>query len=326
MLLPVIHDALGKVGLTQRDIGFTVSGSSDYLQGFPFAFVGALDAVGAWPPIRESHLEMDGAFALAEAIEVLQHGSGRGESIDTALVYAFARPSRGELDRTLAIQLDPYSVAPLWPDARGLAGLQAQAMRDSGRFADVPDVTPTYVADGATAVILAVGDRARELTDDAGLDPGHRPPDRVAGAGRPRPHQVGVDADRRRSMRALTTSTPPGCTCCIHTRSCCSRDALGLNGQPVDAAAGPMMVGGLERLASAAAAVRRRDVGGPSRTRPAGRACSRTWSLCCSKVTRHEPGRGRRSRPDEVRRQAPGRLDRRSGPRGREACARRRRR
>src|SRR5579862_7592166 len=159
MLLPVIHDALGQVGLTQQDIGFTVSGSSDYLQGFPFAFVGALDAVGPWPPIRESHLEMDGAFALAEAIAVMQE-----EHIDTALVYAFARPSRGELDRTLALQLDPYTVAPLNPDARGLAGLQAQAMRDSGRFSDVPDVPPTYVADGATAVILAVGDRAKELS------------------------------------------------------------------------------------------------------------------------------------------------------------------
>jgi hypothetical protein len=34
------------------------------------------------------------------------------------------------------------------------------------------------------------------------------------------------------------------------------REALGLNGQPVDIAAGPMMVGGLERLASAAAAIR----------------------------------------------------------------------
>src|SRR3954449_3236568 len=164
MLLPVISEALGRVGLTQRDIGFTVSGSSDYLQGFPFAFVGALDAVGAWPPIRESHVEMDGAFALYEAVEVLQHATSNGQSIDTALVYAFARPSRGELDRTLSIQLDPYAVAPLWPDARGLAGLQAQAMRDSGRYGDVPDVPPTFVADGATAVILAVGDRARELT------------------------------------------------------------------------------------------------------------------------------------------------------------------
>src|SRR4051812_42713450 len=160
LLIPVIHEALSKVGLQQEDIDFTVSGSSDYLQGYPFAFVGALDAVGPWPPIRESHLEMDGAFALAEAVEVMQH-----EGIDTALVYAFARPSRGELDRILAMQLDPYVVAPLWPDARSLAGLQAQAMRDSGRFGDVPEVPATVVADGAAAVILAAGDRARELTE-----------------------------------------------------------------------------------------------------------------------------------------------------------------
>jgi len=106
LLLPVIQEALRKVNLTQQQIGFTVSGSSDYLQGFPFAFVGALDAVGAWPPIRESHVEMDGAFALYEAVNVLQE-----PGIDTALVYAFSRPSRGELDRTLALQLDPYYVA-----------------------------------------------------------------------------------------------------------------------------------------------------------------------------------------------------------------------
>src|SRR3954470_4128079 len=157
LLIPVITEAKGKVGLEQKDIGFTVSGSSDYLQGYPFAFVGALDAVGAWPPIRESHLEMDGAFALYEAVEVLQH-----EGIDTALVYAFARPSTSDLDRTLALQLDPYVVAPLWPDARSLAGLQAQALKDKGL--DVPDVPPTPVSDGAVAVVLAVGDRARELT------------------------------------------------------------------------------------------------------------------------------------------------------------------
>src|SRR3954467_8683460 len=108
---------------------------------------------------------MDGAFALYEAVNVLQE-----PGMDTALVYAFARPSRGELDRTLAIQLDPYSVAPLWPDARGLAGLQAQAMKDSGRFPNLalsdfgsPSVPPTVVADGAVAVVLAVGDKARAL-------------------------------------------------------------------------------------------------------------------------------------------------------------------
>src|SRR3954463_10416440 len=170
MLLPGIQEALGKVGPAQQDIGFTVSGSSDYLQGFPFAFVGALDAVGAWPPIRESHVEMDGAFALYEAVNVLQE-----PGIDTALVYAFARPSRGDVDRTLVLQLDPYTVAPLWPDARGLAGLQAQAMKDSGRFGEVPQVSPTHVADGCVAVVLAVGDRARELTKApawiTGIDP-----------------------------------------------------------------------------------------------------------------------------------------------------------
>jgi hypothetical protein len=246
MLLPVIHDALGAVGLTQQDIGFTVSGSSDYLQGFPFAFVGALDAVGAWPPIRESHLEMDGAFALAEAVEVLQHAD-----IDTALVYAFARPSRGDLDRTLAIQLDPYSVAPLWPDARSLAGLQAQAMRDSGRFGDVPDVTPTYVADGATAVVLAVGDRARELTDTPvwirGID--HRIESPALGG-----------RDLTVSASTATAAKHAGVdgidAAWLHVlyphQELLLREALGISSQPVDSKAGPMMVGGLQRLAAAA--------------------------------------------------------------------------
>jgi hypothetical protein len=251
MLLPIIHDALGAVGLTQNDIGFTVSGSSDYLQGYTFAFVSALDAVGAWPPIRESHLEMDGAFALAEAVAVLQNGD-----IDTALVYAFARPSRGDLDRTLAVQLDPYTVAPLWPDARGLAGLQAQAMRDSGKYGDVPATTPTYVADGATAVVLAVGDRARELT---------RTPVWIRGID----HRIESPALGGRDLTASASATAAAAgagadashidAALLHViyphQELLLRQALGLNGQPVDAKAGPMMVGGLERIAAAAKAV-----------------------------------------------------------------------
>jgi hypothetical protein len=254
LLLPVIQDVLGKAGLTQQDIGFTVSGSSDYLQGFPFAFVTALDAVGAWPPIRESHVEMDGAFALAEAVEVLQHGLAGGHSVDTALVYAFGRPSRGELDRTLAIQLDPYSVAPLWPDARSLAGLQAQAMRDSGRFAQVPDVPPTVVADGAAALVLAVGDRAREITSSPvwirGID--HRIESPALG---------GRDLTTSTSTRAAAVAA--GAVdidaAWLHVlyphQELLLREAIGLNGQPVDAAAGPMMVGGLQRIAAAADAI-----------------------------------------------------------------------
>ena len=257
MLLPVIQEALGNVGLTQRDIGFTVSGSSDYLQGFPFAFVGALDAVGAWPPIRESHVEMDGAFALYEAVNVLQgsaHSRAEHDAIDTALVYAFARPSRGELDRTLALQLDPYSVAPLWPDAQSLAGLQAQALRDKGM--DVPDVPPTSVSDGAVAIVLAVGDKARELTKTPvwirGIDHRIEPP------------ALGV-RDLTASPSTETAARVAGATgvdaAYLHVpyphQEVVLRNALGLNGQTVDAAAGPTMVGGLERFASAAAAVSR---------------------------------------------------------------------
>jgi hypothetical protein len=254
ILLPVIHDALGQVGLTQQDIGFTVSGSSDYLQGFPFAFVSALDAVGAWPPIRESHLEMDGAFALAEAVAVLQHSAAGTGDIDTALVYAFARPSRGDLDRTLSIQLDPYSVAPLWPDARGLAGLQAQAMRDSGRFADVPQVPPTQVSDGCTAVILAVGDRARELSKNpvwiTGID--HRIEAPSLGV-----RDLTVSQSTRLAAEAAGLGEVDAAY--LHVlyphQELVLREALGLNGQPVHSAAGPMMVGGLERIAAAAKAV-----------------------------------------------------------------------
>jgi len=247
ILLPVIQEALGMAGLTQQDIGFTVSGSSDYLQGFPFAFVGALDAVGAWPPIRESHVEMDGAFALYEAVNVLRHGD-----LETALVYAFARPSRGELDRTLALQLDPYYVAPLWPDARSLAGLQAQALRDTG--IDVPEVPATYVADGAVAVVLAVGDKARSITDTPvwirGIDHRIEPP------------SLGV-RDLTTSPSTRTAAQTAGATdvdaAFLHApfphQELILRASLGLDAQPVNAAAGPVMVGGLERFAAAAAAL-----------------------------------------------------------------------
>lgn len=249
MLLPVIAKAMADAGLTQQDIGFTVSGSSDYLQGFPFAFVGALDAVGPWPPIRESHLEMDGAFALAEAVAVLQH-----EGIDTALVYAFARPSRGELDRTLALQLDPYTVAPLNPDGRGLAGLQAQAMRDSGKFGDVPHVPPTYVADGATAVVLAVGDRAKELTASpvwlTGID--HRIEAPALGA-----RDLTVSASAKLAGEAVGAAGVDAAW--LHTpyphQELLLREALGLGDKPAQCAVGPMMVGGLERFAQAARAI-----------------------------------------------------------------------
>src|SRR5580704_13105791 len=103
MLAPIIAEAIAKSGVPKKDIGFTVSGSCDYLGGRPFSFVMALDAVGAWPPISESHVEMDGAWALYEAWVRLQHGD-----VDSALVYAFGRSTQGDLHEVLGAQLDPY--------------------------------------------------------------------------------------------------------------------------------------------------------------------------------------------------------------------------
>ncbi len=61
-------------GIDRRDIGFTFAGSCDYLSGQTFAFVTNLEGVGAWPPIYESHVEMDGAWAMYEAWIRLQEG------------------------------------------------------------------------------------------------------------------------------------------------------------------------------------------------------------------------------------------------------------
>jgi acetyl-CoA acetyltransferase len=198
MINGVIGRAMAASGITKQQIGFTVSGSCDYLGGRPFSFVTALDAVGAWPPISESHVEMDGAWALYEAWVRLQHGD-----IDAALVYAFGRTSQGDLSRVLATQLDPYYMAPLWPDAESIAALQARAMIDAGRCSEkqmaevvrarrraassraagspAKDVgvdellAAPYVAaplrrhdcapntDGAAAVVLAAGDLARRV-------------------------------------------------------------------------------------------------------------------------------------------------------------------
>ncbi|MFG2887261.1 thiolase domain-containing protein [Streptomyces sp. NPDC048297] len=195
MLMPVLHDVLAQTGLKTADIGFTCSGSSDYLAGRAFSFTLALDGVGAWPPVSESHVETDGAWALYEAWIKLLTGDA-----DTALVYSYGKSSAGSVRDVLTRQLDPYYVAPLWPDSVALAALQAQALIDAGdtdeaalaavgarsradaatnphaqltgqvpqgdyvvrplRTGDCPPV-----GDGAAAVILAAGERARELCE-----------------------------------------------------------------------------------------------------------------------------------------------------------------
>ena len=196
MLMPAVHGALSQVDMTIDDIGFTCSGSTDYLAGVGFSFVSTLDSVGPWPPIQESHVEMDGAWALYEAWVKLQLGE-----IDTALIYSYAKSSPGDLPMVLTRQLDPITVAPLWADSVSLAALQARALLDAGKateqqFAEVvarsrksaldnpnaqlawdraaadllaadyhiaplrkSDCAP--ITDGAAAIVLAAGDVAR---------------------------------------------------------------------------------------------------------------------------------------------------------------------
>ena len=76
------------------EIDFTCSGSTDYLAGSAFSFVMALDGVGAWPPISESHVEMDGAWALYEAWVKMQTGERRHRARLRLRQVVARRPAR----------------------------------------------------------------------------------------------------------------------------------------------------------------------------------------------------------------------------------------
>ena len=288
MVLPVITEIKERTGLSR--FGFTCSGSCDYLQGAPFAFVSALDTLGAWPPISESHVEMDGAWALYEAWVKLQLGE-----IDTALVYGFGKSTQGDLRAIMTQQLDPYPLAPLGVDQVSMAAMQARAYleragakeddlravaarsRASGRdnpFAlhlpdpegddyDVAPLRPYDVApvtDGAAAIVLAAGDKARELCERpawiTGID--HRT----------EPHALGV-RDLTRSEAARIAGEKTGAAGVevaeLHAQfsheELILREALGLgDGVTVNPSGGalsanPVMAAGLIRIGEAASRI-----------------------------------------------------------------------
>ncbi|MDF3312534.1 thiolase domain-containing protein [Rhodococcus sp. T2V] len=200
MLVPCFQQLYEELGITKSDIGFWCSGSSDYLAGRAFSFISAVDSIGAVPPINESHVEMDAAWAFYEAWIKIMTGE-----VDTALVYGFGKSSAGNLRKVLSMQLDPYLVTPLALDSVSLAGLQARLGLDAGKWTseemaavaarsraaaesnpntqlsghvDINELLASpFVADplrahdcapitdGAAAVVLASGDRARELCE-----------------------------------------------------------------------------------------------------------------------------------------------------------------
>jgi len=209
ILMPVVREAVERSGIEKKEIGFICSGSSDYVAGVPFSFVMSLDAVGAWPPVCESHLEMDAAWALYEAWVKIQVGEQ-----DSALIYGSGKSSMCNISEVLSRQLDPYYMGPLWPDAMSLAALQARLLLETGRFSerDLAEVVVRSrrnakqnpcaqlagdldldellaepmiasplrkhdcapISDGAAAVMLAAGDLARSVCERpawiAGID------------------------------------------------------------------------------------------------------------------------------------------------------------
>src|SRR3981081_3874791 len=72
MLIPCFAQLYEALGITRTDIGFRCSGSSDYLAGRAFSFISAIASIGSVPPINESHVEMDAAWALYEAFVKLR--------------------------------------------------------------------------------------------------------------------------------------------------------------------------------------------------------------------------------------------------------------
>ncbi len=237
MLVPIFAEVFGATGLTKADIGFWCSGSSDYLAGRAFSFVQAVDAIGAVPPTMESHVEMDAAWALYEAwVKILT-----GEA-EIALAYGFGKSSGAQLRRVLALQLDPYLVAPLWPDSVSIAALQARLGLDAGRWTEKDmaavaarsraaarsnpyaqvsgDVTVSellarpYVAeplrahdcapvgDGAAVVIIAAASRARELCARPAWITGFE-------------HRIDSGALGTRDLLAVPSATAAGLACAV---------------------------------------------------------------------------------------------------------------
>ncbi len=293
MLMPCFAKLYAELGLKQTDIGFWCSGSSDYLAGRAFSFISAIDSIGAIPPINESHVEMDAAWALYEAyIKILT-----GE-VDTALVYGFGKGSAGTLRRVLALQTDPYTVSPLWPDAVSMAGLQARFGLDAGKwtaeqmaqvaldsFAASPrvdrlesagsiaelldrpffadplrrhDIAP--ITDGASAIVLASADKARELRENPAWITGfeHRIETPILGA-----RDLTVSTSTAAAAAAATGGDPGSIDVAelhapfshqqlILSEAIGLKDSTTVNPSGGALAANPMFSAGLERIGFAA--------------------------------------------------------------------------
>jgi acetyl-CoA acetyltransferase len=198
LLLDVVTGAVDDAGITKADLDFTCAGSCDYVAGQAFSFVQNIDAIAAWPPKRDSHVEMDGAWAMYEAWVRLLLGD-----IDIALAMGSGRSSTADPAHIYPMEMDPFYLAPLGADAVSFAAMQASALLDAGKvterqmaeiaarcrrdakhnphaqvagdfdvdelLAEEPTRAPLRrhdlppITDGACAVVIARAERAKEL-------------------------------------------------------------------------------------------------------------------------------------------------------------------
>ena len=212
-------------------------------QGGPFAFVQGLDAVGAWPPIRESHVEMDAAWALYEAWVAIQTGEV-DSALDLRLRQVVARRPARDHDaadrpvlRRAAVAVDgrpgraagarvprgerPRPSSDLAEVAAACAAQRRSRNPHAVRKGDVSaddllaqpvthdplrdaDIAP--ITDGAAAVVIAAGDLARSVLRAAGVDPRHRAPHRGPQPRRARPRAVARRRDAGGASRPASAT------------------------------------------------------------------------------------------------------------------------
>ena len=67
MLVPIFAEVLGSSARPRPTSASGARAPRDYLAGRAFSFISAIDAIGPVPPINESHVEADAAWALYEA-------------------------------------------------------------------------------------------------------------------------------------------------------------------------------------------------------------------------------------------------------------------
>jgi acetyl-CoA acetyltransferase len=131
LLNEVVSGAVTDAGITRKDVDFTCAGSCDYVAGQAFSFVQNIDAVGAWPPKRDSHVEMDGAWAMYEAYLRLLLGD-----VDVAVAMGSGRSSTADPTLIYPMEMDPFYLAPLGADAISFAAIQARALIDAGKVTE----------------------------------------------------------------------------------------------------------------------------------------------------------------------------------------------